>query len=462
MLCMDALAVGIAGVLSQHVGAQPADQRYGASMIAVFTLATITLLACSRAYAPRIATAIADDIAVCLGVTAVATMIVTLGQSLFLTEISGTNAPVRLWVFAATYLAFGRAALILAQRSMRRAGAGVERTLIVGAGQVGRLVAKRLAERPELGLKPIGFLDKDPLEYPRSFGDEAPSVVGASWDLERVVQRERVEHVVLAFSSAPHSVLLDLVRRCEDLGLRVSVVPRLFERMSASVTVTHVGGLPLLELRPADPHGVQYAVKYAIDRVVAAVVILLLAPILLALALSVLLSLGRPIFFRQRRVGLDGRPFEMLKFRTMRPDPEDAGEADAGWLREQLGGSELPETGESDEDRCTSVGRWMRRTSIDELPQLLNVLRGDMSFVGPRPERVRYVEEFDEGIYRYSERHRVKGGLTGWAQIHGLRGKSSLADRVEWDNFYIENFSLWLDLKIVIRTIPEMFRGRAA
>jgi exopolysaccharide biosynthesis polyprenyl glycosylphosphotransferase len=448
---MDAIVLTTAAFLSQTLGAQSADQRYATSMIVVFLVATIGLLACARAYAPRLATAIVDDIAVCAAVTAVATMVVTLGQSLFLTELAGTNTTVRLWIFAATYLAAGRAALVLAQRSLRRSGDGVERTLIVGAGQVGQLVARRLAERPELGLAPIGYLDKDPLDGAAHTDDL--EVFGASWDLERVVNRERVEHVVLAFSNAPHAVLLDLVRRCEDLGLRVSVVPRLFERMTSRVNVTHVGGLPLLELQPVNPRGFQFAVKYVVDRVLAAVAILVVSPVLVVSAVAVGLSLGRPIFFRQRRVGCDGREFELLKFRTMRKESAPAAVEFS---------AETAPGGVEGEDRRTRVGAFLRKYSLDELPQLLNVLRGDMSMVGPRPERPEFVGFFNDNVYRYGERHRVKGGLTGWAQIHGLRGNSSIADRVEWDNFYIENFSLWLDFKIALRTIPEVFRGTAS
>jgi lipopolysaccharide/colanic/teichoic acid biosynthesis glycosyltransferase len=169
---------------------------------------------------------------------------------------------------------------------------------------------------------------------------------------------------------------------------------------------------------------------------------------------------GRPIFFRQPRVGRDGHVFDMLKFRTMRGTPELGGELDAHWASIAVGdgnGGAEPATGD---DRRTRLGRVLRRLSIDELPQLWNVLRGDMSLVGPRPERVHYVELFEEAIYRYPDRHRVKSGLTGWAQVNGLRGETSLADRIEWDNFYIENWSPWLDVKIILKTLPALLAGR--
>ena len=169
-------------------------------------------------------------------------------------------------------------------------------------------------------------------------------------------------------------------------------------------------------------------------------------------------TIGRPLFFRQLRVGRDGRPFEMLKFRTMRGTPLDGGESDADWAAEQLGDAQAAEA-VSVEDRLTPVGRLLRRFSIDEVPQLLNVVKGDMSIVGPRPERVAYVGLFEQSIYRYTDRHRVKSGITGWAQVHGLRGKTSLSDRVEWDNYYIENWSLWLDLKVLLLTFLAVVRS---
>jgi exopolysaccharide biosynthesis polyprenyl glycosylphosphotransferase len=217
------------------------------------------------------------------------------------------------------------------------------------------------------------------------------------------------------------------------------------------VEVEHLGGIPLLRAAPADPRGWQFSIKYAIDRVVAALALLLTAPLFAGLALAVRLSSPGPVLFRQRRIGLDGHEFVMLKFRSMRiAEPGEQFVPDEG----------LAPGGVEGTDRRTRVGNVMRRLSLDELPQLLNVLRGDMSLVGPRPERTHFVRDFEERVYRYEDRHRVKSGLTGWAQVQGLRGQTSLADRVEWDNYYIENWSLWLDLKIVLSTLPALV-GRA-
>jgi exopolysaccharide biosynthesis polyprenyl glycosylphosphotransferase len=271
--------------------------------------------------------------------------------------------------------------------------------------------------------------------------------------------------VLIAFSTAPNQVVLDMVRRCWKLGVAVMVVPRLYEVEGVRAHTEHLGALPLVTLDPSDPAGRMIGAKYAVDRLVAFLALLLVAPVIGVVTLLILVTSGRPIFFRQRRVGRDGHVFEMLKFRTMNGRPEAAGEFDAEWAA-LAAGSEPGAAGQNGSsagpDRRTPIGQFLRRTSMDELPQLWNVLCGDMSLIGPRPERLHYVELFEQSIYRYPERHRVKSGLTGWAQVNGLRGNTSLADRVEWDNFYIENWSPWLDLKILVKTIPALFAGRGA
>ena len=318
-------------------------------------------------------------------------------------------------------------------------------TLVVGAGSVGRLTASRLLEHPEFGLRPVGFLDKEPLY---GSGESELPVLGASWDLSEVIRRHGIEHVVITFSTAPHHVLLRIVRECEAHGVAVASVPRLFEKIPCEIRIEHLGALPFVSTYPSDPRGWQFRVKYAVDRILAALALLALLPLLGVIALAVRMSVGRPILFRQVRVGRDGRRFEMLKFRSMKPAEPDARPAD----RFEPPSGSAP-GGVEGVDRRTRVGAFLRRTSLDELPQLVNVLRGEMSIVGPRPERPEFVELFERDVYRYTERHRVKSGITGWAQVHGLRGKTSLADRVEWDNYYIENWSLWLDFKILLLTV---------
>jgi exopolysaccharide biosynthesis polyprenyl glycosylphosphotransferase len=392
-------------------------------------------------------------------VVAVATSAVVTLQVL-VDDNAAASHTARFGLLAALLVAGGRVALNFWQLQTRRQGKALVPTLIVGAGHVGRTTAKRLLKHPELGLRPVGFLDKEPLDA----GTNARRlpVLGASWDLESVVHEYGIGQVIVTFSTAPSDVLLRLVNRCEELGIAVALVPRLFEKMTHRLTIEHLGGLPLITSRPSDPRGWQFAVKYSVDRLVAFVSVVLLLPVLAACALAVWLTMGSPILFRQRRVGRDGHEFDMLKFRSMRGSPNQGGEADATWFTQQLESESDEQPAEAERDpRVTVVGRVLRATWLDELPQLFNVLKGDMSLVGPRPERVSYVRQFEKQIYRYGDRHRVKAGITGWAQVHGLRGETSLADRVEWDNYYIENFSLWLDLKIVGWTVRSMFSRSA-
>jgi exopolysaccharide biosynthesis polyprenyl glycosylphosphotransferase len=377
----------------------------------------------------------------------VAAMAVLSVRVLVTDDATAAAETVRMWGSALVFLLLGSVAAAQLELAARRRGGAARAALIVGAGNVGRLTAKRLLDEPELGLKPVGFLDDAPLP---GNGALALPVLGSNSDLEDVIQRNGIEHVLLAFSTASHEVLLSTMRRSAALGVPVSIVPRLFEKMTARVGIDHVGGLPLISPQTINPRGWQFRMKYLFDRVLAALCVAFTSPILIATALAVWISLRRPILYRQRRVGRDGQEFGMLKFRSMR---DGSDEDQLPHLRPGLAPG-----GVEGIDRRTKVGKFIRRTSLDELPQFFNVLRGEMSLVGPRPERPEFAELFERDVYRYAERLRVKAGMTGWAQVHGLRGQTSLDDRVEWDNYYIENWSLWLDFKILLLTVRSILR----
>jgi exopolysaccharide biosynthesis polyprenyl glycosylphosphotransferase len=456
-LVVDVLAL-TAAVAVVEIGAGRADVApLGHAWAIAFLALVLACLAVRRSYQRRPAVRTLDDVRVVVISTALAAMaFVTVRLFVGSGATALADQTARLWLFATLYVLGGRLLLDSIRRDRRVHGAGGRRTLIIGAGRVGRSLAKRLRAQPELGLLPVGYLDRDPLPASR----DDLGVLGASWDLEQVVRDHRIEHVIVAFSNAPGHVFVDLMRRCDSLDVSVSMVPRLYEHVYGQLSVEHLGGIPLLSATPPNPRGAQYAIKYAIDRIAAAALLVLTLPVFAASAVAVWCSLGRPIFFGQRRVGVDGKPFRMLKFRTMAGSPEVRGEADEDWAEQQLHGTATSAT--SLDERLTRVGRFLRKSSLDELPQLLNVLRGEMSMVGPRPERVNYVARFEQSVYRYGDRHRVKSGITGWAQVNGLRGRTSLADRVEWDNYYIENFSLWLDVKILLlttRAVLADFRG---
>ena len=418
----------------------------------LFNAVVVGYTAARRGYAPRLRRDTLDDVRRSVLTTLLATMAVLSVYSVAASSMDLRAADaLSLWAATTALLVLGRAGAT-AESARRHDGAPGARTIIVGAGEVGRLAASRLLEHSDLGLHPVGFLDADPFAH-----DDTPSslpVLGTNADLASIVADRDVEFVVIAFSNASHEEFLELLDECDRLGIRALVVPRLFERVPSRLRVTHVGGLPLLEMLPTSPRSFQFAIKYVFDRIAATVLLITLAPLLATIAVVVAVSLGRPLLYRQNRVSIDGRDFRMLKFRTMQAAAEDDP------ARAEFDPVVAP-GGVEGRDRRTRAGSFLRSWSLDELPQLVNVLKGEMSMVGPRPERPEYVEYFRKHVRRYDGRLRTKAGITGWAQIHRLRGQTSITDRVEWDNYYIENFSLWLDLKSLVRTIPTALRGDA-
>ena len=416
-----------------------------------FPLVTLALISGGRNPEERLRASLVDAAAYVLGVISLAAMLTVAAGSIIGTERHVAFA-IHLWVLAALFVGIERMVLFSIRRYALARQALATPTLIVGAGAVGARLAMRLFADPTYGLQPAGFLDTDPLPRPDHVaGTPLVPVLGGPNDLPDAIARTGARHVILAFTTEPDHVLVEKVKECQTLGVAVSLVPRMYEAINERVEVDHVGGLPLLSLHRTDPYGWKFSVKHALDRCVAAVLVAAATPLMVAVAVAVRLTSPGPVLFRQRRVGRDGREFDVLKFRTMR-------ELDSAPRFIPPDG--CAPGGVEGVDRRTPLGRWLRGTSLDELPQLLNVLRGDMSLVGPRPERPEYVARFDLEIDHYSDRRRVKSGITGWAQVHGLRGQTSIADRVEWDNYYIENWSLRLDLRIMLLTIAEVFRLR--
>jgi exopolysaccharide biosynthesis polyprenyl glycosylphosphotransferase len=452
---VDAAMLGLA-MLATAITAPIAQVPVGgiAGLLA-FPLVTLALLGKRGMYRRRSGPRFLEDLRTVICAAAVAAMTVTFVRVLFVNEPFAASQALRELLFAVVYLGAGRGAVQIVELKLRSRAGGGRRTLIVGAGRVGHLLATRLLDKPEIGLRPVGFVDDQPLE-----GEETPGcpILGRVSQLAPVVDAGDVEHAILSFSRASHEEVLAISRQLHGMGVSVSVVPRLFEEIPDRTNLDRVGGFPLLSIHPSNPRSWRFKVKYAGDRILAGLAVLLLSPLMIGVALGVMVSMGRPIFFRQRRVGLDGHQFEMLKFRTMNGGGPDARSTEA--LQEVFDRGLAP-GGVEGKDRRTKLGTFLRRTSLDELPQLINVLRGDMSMVGPRPERDNIVPVFEQSVHRYEDRHRVKSGITGWAQVHGLRGQTSLGDRVEWDNYYIENWSLWLDLKIMLLTVLAVFRDRS-
>ncbi|KUI27208.1 UDP-phosphate galactose phosphotransferase [Mycobacterium sp. IS-1742] len=361
-------------------------------------------------------------------------------------HVRPSDVMIRIWLCAAILVPVVRLMRSVTQRYLRRKYRFGAPALIVGSGPITNQIITRMAQVPDYGLRPVGVLDDT-----RPTDAELVDVpyLGTVDNFENAVRATGAEDLIIAPSAVPGDQLSRCAQLAQRRGMRVRVVPRLMDVVNGSARIEHLGGVPLMVLTPVDPKGWQFAFKYGLGRTIAALGVLLISPLMIALALAVKLSSPGPIFFRQPRVGRDGKVFDCLKFRSMRPAP-------AGATFELKAGA-APGGVEGD-DRRTKIGKFMRKTSLDELPQLLNVVKGDMTLVGPRPERPEFVELFEMHVRRYGERHRVKAGITGWAQVHGLRGQTSIADRAEFDNYYIENWSLLLDFKILLLTVLAVLR----
>lgn len=346
------------------------------------------------------------------------------------------------FVLNAVGLALMRRALWQALKYLRGRGLNYGRAVIVGAGCTGRRLAAAIEENSWTGLEAVGFVDE-----PRAVDAGTLPRLGGLEELAEVVRQYDADHVFIALPMSRYEHLPRLRAALSDMLVDVQLVPDVPSLAGMKVRTVEVGDLSFLSLREAPQIGWRSAAKRSMDLVVGTAALVAFAPLLLTIALLVWLTDGRPIFYRQQRTGRGGRTFWMWKFRTMRLDAES--ETGPVWAS-------------AGDARCTRIGRWLRRTNLDELPQLFNVLAGHMSLVGPRPERGVFVEKFRGEIPHYAQRHQVAAGMTGWAQVNGWRGNSSLRRRIEFDLYYVANWSLALDLKILWMTIWCGFGQRHA
>ena len=324
---------------------------------------------------------------------------------------------------------------------LRRYGIGLDRVLIIGSGELGVDCYKRLdREKQLLGYDILGLCGDE--DFRLFEGDPEIKHLGGLDAVERMVVDKSVSNVFLALPPASQKKALPLLKRLEDLGVRINIVPNIYSIITSSIHITDVAGMPVVRLGPLPIHGWGGVVKAVFDRVIALLGLILLSPLYLLVALLIKFDSKGPILYSQERVGLDGKPFTIYKFRSMKVDAE------------QTTG---PIWATQDDPRKTRLGEFIRKYSIDELPQLWNVLIGDMSLVGPRPERPFFVEKFEKEISHYMDRHVVKTGITGWAQVNGLRGRCPIEERTRYDIWYIENWSLWLDILIIFRTFYVVF-----
>jgi exopolysaccharide biosynthesis polyprenyl glycosylphosphotransferase len=327
---------------------------------------------------------------------------------------------------------------------LRRRGIGTERVLMVGTGQGSELLIRRMNMFPQYGFHVTGVASDEVTSDGMYFG---VPIVGRVADLPTLAKDLRVDQVFLALPASQRDRLLHLITLCEDQNLEFKIVPDLLEVMSTRVAANAIDGLPLVGIRRSQLRGWSAVLKRGIDILVTSLLLLLFSPVVLAVAILIKLTMPGPILFRQERIGRNRRPFVIYKFRSMVPDAE----ATTG-----------PVVAKPGDSRVTRLGRILRRTSFDELPQLFNVLRGDMSLVGPRPQPTFFDERYSGEVPRYLERRQVRPGLTGWAEVNDLRGAAPIGDRTLYDVYYIENWSLVLDLKCIILTGMRLFSQRHA
>jgi Undecaprenyl-phosphate glucose phosphotransferase len=325
-----------------------------------------------------------------------------------------------------------------------RRGIGVKRAAIAGAGRLGRSLVDRLLDHPAAGMSAAALLDDNPALVGTVY--RGVPVAGATADAALWISSGRADAVFIALPLEAHRQTLSIVRDAIKAGGEVRVVPDLLQHITFRAGLEDWDGLPVVHLTETPVSGWSGLVKRALDVALSALALLLLLPFFPIIAIAIKLSDRGPVFYSQERMGLDGRSFRIWKFRTMKVGAEE--ETGAVWA--------TPE-----DPRRTRLGRLLRRSSLDELPQLYNVLKGDMSLVGPRPERPEFVGEFKDKFPQYMLRHRVRSGLTGWAQVHGWRGNTSLAKRIEYDLYYIENWSLALDVRILWMTLVRDLRANA-
>ncbi len=320
-----------------------------------------------------------------------------------------------------------------------RAGIGLKRILIAGAGDLGRMVADRVLQHGEFGYQVVGFVDD------RAGGDHIGyrglPLLGTLAEVAEIAQRERVDHLYVALPLEEHAKLLDLIEITSRECIDVKIVPDLLQFIALRARLEDLDGLPIININDVPLQGFNAWVKRVIDIVLSSAALLVMGIPLVIIAAIVKWTSRGPVFYSQERMGLDGKAFTVYKYRSMYEGAEEG--TGPIWARD-------------DDPRATPIGRWLRRLDLDEMPQFWNVLRGDMSIVGPRPERPFFVEQFKHRIPQYMLRHKVKAGITGWAQVNGWRGNTSLEKRIEYDLYYIENWSVTLDLKIMWLTV---FRG---
>ncbi len=450
LVAMDALMVGLAfaasyvlRLQSEYENIAPFGDYWGMLLVQVGTVILVFFF--YRLYHRQRATSHIDEFYAIFGAASVGTIAAIAFISLiFKNELDYPRLMmVYAWVLTILLVWVGRVIHARFQWALQARGFNEVRLIVVGAGEVGRMILQKIRQSPGLGYTVVGFVeDHDPPSSVLGL-----DVLGKTNDIPQLVEAHQVDEVIIAMPEASRHEILSIIALCEREKLSIKVFPDVFQIMASEVSIGDLNGLPLLTVRDIALRGWRLALKRAVDILVSAMALLFTSPVMMLVAVLIKLDSPGSVFYAQERMGLDAKPFMMLKFRSMRPDAE----AQTG-----------PVWATHDDPRRTRIGAFIRRFSLDELPQLINVLLGNMSLVGPRPERPVFVEQFKRSIPRYMDRHKEKAGMTGWAQVNGLRGDTSVIERTKYDLWYIENWSLLLDFKIMLRTVVSVFSDKHA
>lgn len=348
-----------------------------------------------------------------------------------------------IWVSSIVFMTIGRYLLIKYEKNLYNKGTGVVNVAIFGMNDMAMKIYDQFVKDKYVGYNVVGYFTYETAE--NFMGSRTH--LGNYSEIPSVIRNKNIEKILIVLPSEKHILLEELIKLCEGINIEFMLAPDFIEMITSHIKIEEVNGIPFMKLKSLPMNVWSRFVKRTFDLFASIFFLIIISPVMIALSLIVKLTSKGPLFYKQERVSIDGKKFEMLKFRSMRIDAEKSG----------------PQMTTINDDRYTPIGKFLRKYSLDELPQFLNVLKGEMSIVGPRPEREHFINTMKDTINKYLERHRVKSGITGWAQVNGLRGTDTpLQTRIEYDIYYIENWSLVFDIKIIIKTIKEMFFSKTA
>lgn len=438
----DLLSTALAWVLAYHVRfesgwfpltkAQPDFDLCWLRIPVVLLLATIAYRAAGQYDIHRLRRFREEVVSVCKGVGLMVLLVIA---TTFTTQdpYESRGTLFLFGLFTGALILISRRQAWATVRWLRQRGFNQSFAIIVGTGRVARHIARSLRHNRWLGLRVVGFVEQNPTRWTSDL-----DILGTPGDLPQLVKKYQVEHVFIALPMSRYHEARKVFDILSQTLVDVRLVADVPEMASLSLTTTILDGMPIVGLRESPHFGLNIVIKRTMDIVLSALALVLLAPVMIGIAIAIKLTSQGPIFFAQERCGLNGKTFKMLKFRSMRVDAE------------ALTG---PVWASKDDPRRTKLGTFLRKTSLDELPQFINVLLGDMSLVGPRPERPEFIQKFSKTIPNYMARHCVKAGITGWAQVHGWRGNTSLRKRIQYDLHYITHWTPWLDIRILWMTL---------